>query len=81
MTNRLPTVRAAALIAALERAGFEQVRQKGSHVRLRHPDGRATTVPVHPGEDLDRGLLRLILSQAGLTRAGLARLLDHEHPA
>ncbi len=76
MTSRLPALRAAALIAALERAGFAQVRQKGSHVRLQHPDGRATTVPVHRGEDLDRGLLRLILGQAGLTRADLVRLLQ-----
>ena len=76
MTSRLPALRAGAVIAALERAGFAQVRQKGSHVRLQHPDGRATTVPVHPGEDLDRGLLRLILGQAGLTRADLVRLLQ-----
>jgi predicted RNA binding protein YcfA (HicA-like mRNA interferase family) len=28
----------------------KQVRQKGSHVFLRHPDGRRTVMPVHTGE-------------------------------
>ncbi|WP_371136142.1 type II toxin-antitoxin system HicA family toxin [Devosia sp.] len=32
--------------------GFERVRQKGSHVFYRHPDGRTTTVPDHSGRDL-----------------------------
>ena len=31
---------------------------------LRHPDGRATVVPVHPGEDIGRGLLRKIIRDA-----------------
>ena len=76
MTNRLPNIRAAELIVVLERAGFLQARQKGSYVRLRHPDGRATTVPMHPGEEIDRGFLRIILSQAGLTRAEFMALLQ-----
>lgn len=33
---------------------------------LRHPDGRATVVPVHPGEDIGRGLLRKIIRDAGV---------------
>ncbi|HLW48817.1 MAG TPA: type II toxin-antitoxin system HicA family toxin [bacterium] len=35
------------MLATLGRAGFSIARTKGSHVRLRHPDGRAVTVPVH----------------------------------
>jgi len=31
---------------------------------MRHPDGRATVVPVHPGEDIGRGLLRRIIRDA-----------------
>jgi predicted RNA binding protein YcfA (HicA-like mRNA interferase family) len=27
--------------------GFEKTRQKGSHARWQHPDGRATTIPIH----------------------------------
>jgi predicted RNA binding protein YcfA (HicA-like mRNA interferase family) len=57
----LPVLQAQGLIQALQRAGFEMVRQKGSHVRLRHPDGRVATVPVHSGKEIRRGLLRKIM--------------------
>ncbi|ELR96921.1 type II toxin-antitoxin system HicA family toxin [Gloeocapsa sp. PCC 73106] len=43
--------------------GFEQVRQKGSHVFYRHLDGRITTVPNHAGRDLARPLIREILQE------------------
>lgn len=39
--------------------GCTELRQKGSHVRVRYGDC-FTTVPSHPGEDLGRGLLRSI---------------------
>jgi len=52
------------VIRALESLGFRRVRQSGSHVFMRHPDGRATVVPVHPGEDIGRGLLRRIIRDA-----------------
>ena len=55
--SRLPAVSGKQLIAALERLGFEVVRQKGSHCFLRHPDGRVTVVPVHRGESIGRGLM------------------------
>jgi predicted RNA binding protein YcfA (HicA-like mRNA interferase family) len=51
----------------LLRLGFTAVRQKGSHVFYRHPDGRTTTVPNHPGRDLSRPLLREILREIELT--------------
>jgi predicted RNA binding protein YcfA (HicA-like mRNA interferase family) len=47
--------------------GFERVRQKGSHVFYRHPDGRTTTVPNHPGRDLARPLTREILREIEIT--------------
>ena len=55
-------------IRALERLGFEQVRQKGSHVILKKqtPEGElGCVVPLH-GE-LAIGTLRGILRQAGVT--------------
>lgn len=52
------------VIRALESLGFEVIRQKGSHVVLRHPDGRRTVVPVHRGEDIGKGLLRKIVRDA-----------------
>ena len=72
----LPLVNPRQLIAALEKAGFETIRQKGSHLRLKHPDGRVLTVPVHAGRDIGRGLLRKILRDADLSREEFVRLLD-----
>ena len=37
------------------------IRQKGSHVFLKHQDNRITIIPVHKGQDIDRSLLRKIL--------------------
>ena len=50
------------LIRLLEKMGFEVVR-KGSHHRLKHPDGRVTTVPAHKNDDLPKGLLRKIIRE------------------
>ena len=37
-------------LAKLQRAGFVIKRQSGSHVVLRHADGRQTYVAMHPGD-------------------------------
>ncbi len=61
--SKLPLISAKELIKALERIGFKAMRQDGSHVFLRHQDGRTTVVPNHPGDKLDRGLLGKILKK------------------
>jgi predicted RNA binding protein YcfA (HicA-like mRNA interferase family) len=71
----VPSVRGDRVVRALERAGFKVARITGSHHIMRHPDGRGTTVPVHPGRDVAKGTLRGILSDAGITVADLERLL------
>ena len=63
----LPMLKASDVIRALEKHGFMAVRQKGSHVRLCHKDGRATSIPSHPGQDIGKGLLRKILRDTELT--------------
>lgn len=60
---KLPLLTARELIKALHKLGFQKIRQEGSHVFLRHPDGRTTIVPHHPGEKLDRGLLNKIIKK------------------
>jgi predicted RNA binding protein YcfA (HicA-like mRNA interferase family) len=50
----------------LQRAGFAIKRQSGSHVVLRHADGRQTYVAMHPG-DIPTGTFRSILKQSGLS--------------
>ncbi|MCC6930129.1 MAG: type II toxin-antitoxin system HicA family toxin [Gemmatimonadaceae bacterium] len=47
-------------MARLERLGFVEVRQRGSHKQFRHDDGRVTTVPVHSGCDIAPSLPRQI---------------------
>jgi predicted RNA binding protein YcfA (HicA-like mRNA interferase family) len=55
------------LIRALRGFGFDVVRTQGSHHRLRHADGRVTTVPVHAGETIGPGLLAQILRDCDIT--------------
>lgn len=59
--------------ALLENLGFVEVRQRGSHKQFRHPDGRGTTVPFHPGRDISPILLRQIAKDIGLTVEQLLR--------
>ena len=72
---RLHPVPAGDLIRVLEEMGFVFVRQRGSHQRYQHPDGRGTTVPVHAGEEIGLGLLRTILRQCEIDRDEFLRLL------
>jgi len=59
---QLPVISGKELINILRSQGFIVVRINGSHHRLKHTDGRVTTVPVHKNEDLPKGLLRKIIS-------------------
>ena len=70
--SRLPIVSGRQLVAALRRLGFEEIRIRGSHHYLRHPDGRATVIPVHAGETIGRGLLSQILRDTEIDRMQLA---------
>jgi len=73
--TRLPRLKGRQVVTALRRAGFQVLRIKGSHHYLRHPDGRATVVPVHAGETLGPGLVAKILSDCELTREEFRRFL------
>jgi predicted RNA binding protein YcfA (HicA-like mRNA interferase family) len=59
--------RAADLERAARKLGFVKTRQKGSHARWQHPDGRSTTIPVHPSREIGGWLFRVILDQLGIT--------------
>ena len=73
--TRLPRIKGKELIRALERAGFTIDRTRGSHVFLKHADGRATAVPTHSRETLGPGLLRAILRDVEMTAEQLRELL------
>ena len=73
---KLRPVSAETVIKALSRIGFQPLRQRGSHLFMKHPDGRSTVIPVHPGEELGRGVLMEILSDAGLSKDEFIELLN-----
>jgi predicted RNA binding protein YcfA (HicA-like mRNA interferase family) len=72
----LRPVKAEILIKALAMIGFQPVRQRGSHIIMKHPDGRSTVIPVHPGEELGRGILMEIMSDVGLNKKEFLDLLE-----
>ena len=49
------------LIKILQKNGFNFIRQNGSHALFKNKDGRTTLVPIHPTEEIDRGLLNKII--------------------
>ena len=65
--THLPVVNFKKMERVILQMGFVAVRQKGSHVFYRHPDGRTTTLPRHPGRDLARPLIREILREIKVT--------------
>ena len=71
--QRLPQVTAVDVVRALKRAGWYEVRQAGSHLRLRHDD-RPEDLAMHRG-DIPKGTLAAIIKQAGMTQTEFQELL------
>ncbi len=74
--SRLPIIDAKRFEKLLIGLGFRVVRQKGSHVFYRHPDGRYTTLPHHKGRDLSRPLIRAVLKEVKLDVEDYKNLLN-----
>jgi len=62
----VPVLKPREVAGIREPLGFVEVRQRGSHRQYRHADGRATTVPFHPGRDISPTLLRVIARDIGM---------------
>lgn len=75
MNGKLPLLEAKELIKILNKMGFEVVRQKGSHIYMKHKDGRCTVVPLHSGRDIGRGLLKRILNEIDVSREEFLKFL------
>ena len=65
--GKYPILKPREVTAVLAALGFVEVRQRGSHKQYKHPDGRFTTFPFHPGRDISPILLRQIAKDIGLT--------------
>ncbi len=73
MSPPLPVISGAGVVKALLNEGFHEVRQRGSHVKLRNGEGRTVIVPLH--RERATGTLRSILRQAGLSIDDFTKLL------
>jgi predicted RNA binding protein YcfA (HicA-like mRNA interferase family) len=73
VSPRLPVVSGQDTVRALRAVGFEQISQRGSHVKLRNTEGRTVIVPMH--RELAPGTLRSILRQAALSAEEFTALL------
>lgn len=73
---KLTSISAEKLIKILTKLGFEKIRIKGSHLFMRHPDGRTTIVPIHRGEGIGPGLLRKIINEIKINREEFLKLLN-----
>jgi len=67
MGTSIPVLKPVEVVNILTKHGFQQIRQKGSHIQFRHDDGRTTTLPFHKGRDISPLLLRQIAKDIGMT--------------
>ena len=63
----MPSATAREIQRVAQELGFEKTRQRGSHERWNHPDGRGVTIPLHGGREIGPPLFFKILRQLGVT--------------
>jgi predicted RNA binding protein YcfA (HicA-like mRNA interferase family) len=71
--SRQPVCSGRDAVGAFGRIGYQIDHQTGSHIILRHSNGRRLTVPDH--RELAKGTLRSLIRQAGITKDQFAELL------
>jgi len=71
--TRLPSISWRDVVKTLKKAGYLPTDQTGSHIIMRHVDGRRLTVPKH--DPIGKGLLMEIISEAGLSRDEFLEML------
>ncbi len=59
---KFPILSGRQVLAALKRLDFVEVHRKGSHVKMKHPDGRIIVFPFH--DEVDRYTLKGALRDA-----------------
>jgi predicted RNA binding protein YcfA (HicA-like mRNA interferase family) len=70
----MPSARAQEFQRAAGKLGFLRARKTGSHERWKHPDGRATTIPIHGGRQIGPPLFYRILNQLGISEKEFEQL-------
>jgi predicted RNA binding protein YcfA (HicA-like mRNA interferase family) len=70
----MPSARANEFRRVASKLGFLRGRQTGSHERWKHPNGRATTIPIHGGREIGPPLFYRILDQLGINEKEFEQL-------
>jgi len=70
---KLPLLSGKQVLAALTRLGFAEVHRKGSHVKMKHSDGRIIVFPFH--DEVDRFTLRGALRDADVELAACIKAI------
>ncbi len=74
--GKLPRIDAIHLSKILKKLGFRFIRQRGSHMFFKSPDGKTTVIPYHSGEKIGPGLLsKIIKKEIQISREEFERLL------
>lgn len=75
--KKLPSLKAKEVVRILKKLGFEEDRQKGSHLILINPfSHKRTVVPIHFGKDIRKSLLKkIVVEDAGITIDEFFKLL------
>ena len=61
---KLPLLSGKQVLTTLQRLGFLEIHRKGSHVKMKHPDGRLIVFPYH--NEVDRYTLKGALQDADI---------------
>lgn len=72
---KLPIIKARELFNVLKKYGFYKYHQVGSHIQMKHQDGRRTTIPYHPSQEIRRGTLKAIIDDLDMTVEDFTKLL------
>lgn len=74
---KLPSIKINKLLSAILKLGFLEHHRSGSHLQLKHPDGRRVTIPMHAGKDIKKGTLGGILRDIRLSKDEFVKLLKN----
>ena len=74
--SNLPAVTGADLVSMLRKIGFTIERHQGEPRFMKHPDGRATVVPVHAKETVGPGLFSKVMRDIDLSKDEFLDLIE-----
>ena len=72
--SNLPQVKPKILLKTVLKLGFYIDRKTGSHVYLKHKDGRTTSISIHP-KPIPKGTFNAILKQIKVAPEEFRKLL------